>query len=110
MALDRDSPQSGVKVVRNPIGVFPFADKGDPVYDEERNKYRTYDREPPVLLLVSGRRLPGWKMKNNSSGDPPLSPVQSKKPVEELTLVPYGCARLRITEFPMCPPSKKVEE
>ncbi len=107
LALDRESPERGVKVVRNPIGAFPFADKGEPVYDEKQNKYRTYDREPPVLLLVSGRRLPVWTIKNNSSGDPPLSPVQSKEPVEELTLVPYGCARLRITEFPRCPPLRR---
>jgi len=40
-------------------------------------------------------------MKNNSADVPPLSPVKPEGNAEIITLVPYGCARLRITEFPV---------
>jgi len=32
---------------------------------------------------------------------PPESPVTSISPIEDLVLVPYGSARLRVTEFPV---------
>jgi len=46
-------------------------------------------------------RIPAWMMKNNSADVPPLSPVKPEGDPEIITLVPYGCARLRITEFPV---------
>ena len=26
--------------------------------------------------------------------------AESKEPVEDLTLIPYGCTKIRVTEFP----------
>jgi hypothetical protein len=46
-------------------------------------------------------KIPEWTMKNNSAEVPPLSPVKPEGDIEIITLVPYGCARLRITEFPV---------
>jgi hypothetical protein len=46
-------------------------------------------------------KIPEWKMKNNSAEVPPLSPVKPEGDIEIITLVPYGCTRLRITEFPV---------
>jgi len=40
-------------------------------------------------------------MKNNSADVPPLSPVKPEGDPEIIKLIPYGCARLRITEFPV---------
>lgn len=57
----------------------------------------------PVELLVKGRRLPEWTLENNSAGPLPQSPMRSTEPLEDLTLIPYGCAKLRITEFPLLP-------
>jgi len=55
----------------------------------------------PVELRVKGRRIPEWGMQDNCSGPVPESPVTSSEPLEDLTLIPYGCAKLRITEFPL---------
>jgi uncharacterized protein len=57
--------------------------------------------DAPVLLTAQGRRIPAWDMAMNSADTPPLSPVRTDEPVEEVTLVPYGCARLRIAEMPV---------
>ena len=55
----------------------------------------------PISLKVKGRRVPAWKMQDGSAAPPPQSPVTSEQPLEELTLIPYGAAKLRITEFPV---------
>ena len=55
----------------------------------------------PVTATVKGRRLPEWGMERGSAADAPQSPVTSSEPLEELTLIPYGCTNLRITEFPV---------
>jgi uncharacterized protein len=55
---------------------------------------------PPVRLIARGRRLPDWRIDHNSAGQVPLSPARANTPDEQLTLVPYGCARLRVTQLP----------
>jgi len=57
-------------------------------------------RNPPVTLQIKGRRDMNWTVQENSAGPVPLSPVASGSPLETLTLVPYGAAKLRITAFP----------
>ena len=84
------------------MGDFPFADKGDPIYvDKQPASPPPYEQNPPVVLLAKGRRLTQWGLKDNSADDPPESPANSDQPEESLELVPYACARLRITEFPV---------
>jgi hypothetical protein len=55
----------------------------------------------PVSARVMGRRISEWGMEKGSAADAPPSPVRSSEPSEELTLIPYGCTNLRITEFPV---------
>ncbi len=60
-----------------------------------------FDRKnPPVTMAIEGKELPQWSVEEHSAGPVPTSPVTSKDSLQKLTLVPYGAAKLRITEFP----------
>ncbi len=55
----------------------------------------------PVVLKAKGRRIPQWRLEANGLvGEIQASPALSTEPLEDLALVPMGCARLRITAFP----------
>jgi len=55
----------------------------------------------PIALRAKARRIPEWKMESNGMvGEVVQGPIKSAEPIEEITLVPMGCARLRITAFP----------
>jgi hypothetical protein len=53
-----------------------------------------------VALLAKGVPLKDWKLVNNSAGPLPESPVKASGGARDITLIPYGAAKLRITEFP----------
>ena len=55
----------------------------------------------PIVLKARARRVPVWKEEGRMVGPVPASPVQGEGPVEEVDLVPMGCARLRISVFPV---------
>ncbi len=58
-------------------------------------------KDPAVDIKVEAKQLPTWTIQQNSAGTLPVSPVKSQDPVETLTLIPYGAAKLRITAFPV---------
>jgi DUF1680 family protein len=55
----------------------------------------------PITLKARARRLPGWKAEGRMVGKVPVGPVVSSEPEVEVTLIPMGCARLRIASFPL---------
>jgi hypothetical protein len=76
----------GFEVVRRrvPVGADPFTHEGT-----------------PVQLKARARRIPEWEA--DSEGVVGLlqgSPARSEQAVEEVTLIPMGAARLRISSFP----------
>ncbi|MDO9340835.1 MAG: glycoside hydrolase family 127 protein [Bacteroidales bacterium] len=101
LLIDKENIMSGLKVTENPIGKYPFSDKGDMIWSSDSGKYTPSTQDAPVVITARGIKIPEWMMKNNSADIPPLSPVKSEGDPEIITLVPYGCARLRITEFPV---------
>ena len=82
--LDAATLADDVTFSEHPLGDLPFSPDG-----------------APVSATVKGRRLPGWQMIKGDAADAPQSPVCSTEPLEKLTLIPYGCTSLRITEFPV---------
>ncbi len=55
----------------------------------------------PIELKVSGRLIPGWTLQDQTASELQASPIYSDTPEEQLTLIPLGCARLRISCFPV---------
>jgi hypothetical protein len=55
----------------------------------------------PIVLKATARRVPGWKEEGRMAGLVPPSPAAAEGPIEEVELVPMGCARLRISVFPV---------
>jgi uncharacterized protein len=83
LILDPGNPEQSVRIVERPMGQFPFSAEGT-----------------PIELVVKGRQIPDWKLVDGSAGPLPTSPVASNERIEQLTLIPYGGAKLRITAFP----------
>jgi hypothetical protein len=101
LIIDKENLMSGNQVTENPVGLYPFSDKGDMIWSADSSKYIKWNMEAPVIIRARGMKIKQWTMVNNSAGNPPISPVKPDGNPEALTLVPYGCARLRITEFPV---------
>ena len=59
-------------------------------------------KNAPIEIKAVAVQLPDWTLYNGSAGPLPYSPLkipENGKPVS-VTLVPYGCTTLRISEFP----------
>lgn len=58
----------------------------------------------PVRVATRGRFVPAWGLLRNSAAPPPPSPITTNQTPRPIVLVPYGCARLRVCEFPRIEP------
>ena len=58
----------------------------------------------PIEIITKGKRIPSWKVYNDMAGPIPYSLTygqETGKQAETIVLVPYGCTRLRISQFPV---------
>lgn len=101
LVIDKQNLINGNQLIENPIGKYPFADRGDMVWSSDSSKYVKWEMDAPVLFMARGMKIKEWTMVSNSAGIPPMSPVKPEGEIVSVTLVPYGCTRLRITELPV---------
>lgn len=58
----------------------------------------------PIQIEAEGKPIPEWQLYNHRSGPLPHSGPQrhlARQTAKRIVLLPYGCTRLRITEFPV---------
>jgi len=86
LVVDGDNPEQSFEVVRKPgpLEDQPFTVDGS-----------------PIELLALAFPIPNWKMEDGLAGPMQPGPVRSEGPSVEVTLIPMGCARLRISAFPL---------
>jgi hypothetical protein len=78
----------GFTAASGPLAANPFTQEGN-----------------PLKLTASARRIDPWTADNQHVVTPLQdSPARSDAPVETVTLIPMGAARLRITSFPTASP------
>jgi len=90
LVCDAADPAESFEIVTSagPLAAQPFTEDGT-----------------PIQIRAKGRRIAGWLLEDNGLiGPVPQSPVVSDAIVEEITLIPMGCARLRVSAFPWIEP------
>lgn len=87
IVIDEANPESAVTFETGPVTKQPFAPD-----------------TAPVRASVKGRIVPEWVLEHSAAGPLPASPVKSTQPEATLTLIPYGAAKLRVSEFPVLEP------
>ncbi len=87
LLLDNNAPDKSFSVVRKegPLVAQPFTPE-----------------TAPLSLKAKARKIPNWQADQRNMVDKlQPSPVASNEPVEDITLIPMGAARLRIAMFPV---------
>ena len=87
---------------KNPSGAFEvLIDKEKMVSDWYWNP-----ESAPVIIKAKAKEIPSWQLYNHMAGPLPYGNMTyglgtEDLPVETVTLIPYGCTTLRISEFPV---------
>ena len=84
VSVDSSNPAQSIATKENEIGEVPFSRKS-----------------PPVELQVKARKIPEWRAEDGAADPLPQSPVTSNEAREQISLIPYATAKLRVTAFPL---------
>ncbi|NLG51304.1 MAG: transcriptional initiation protein Tat [Chloroflexi bacterium] len=85
LVIDRKNPAASLEVVERGLG------DGQPWTVEHA----------PVQIIARGKRIPAWRLENETVQPLQVSPVRSSEPEQAITLIPLGCARLRMSCLPV---------
>lgn len=55
---------------------------------------------PPIALFVKAKKVDEWVVEKNSAGDIPRVAANYAAEEEQVRLIPFGCTKLRISQFP----------
>ncbi|RHJ82557.1 beta-L-arabinofuranosidase domain-containing protein [Parabacteroides sp. AM08-6] len=69
--------------------------------DKQAGTYFWNVENAPIQIKAKAKEIPSWQSYNEMAGPLPFSVNNSNQSVEEITLIPYGCTTLRISEFPL---------
>ncbi len=65
----------------------------------------------PIVLKAQARRIPGWQEDAKGLVGPlQAGPAKTAEPIETVELIPLGCARLRISAFPLASDAAEAHE
>lgn len=87
LIIDKQNITKSFSVVRKawPTDNYPFSQQNN-----------------PIEIQAKGRQIPSWKIDQYGLVDVlPMFPAKTNMPVEDITLIPMGAARLRISAFPV---------
>lgn len=96
LVVDDGGAERAFTFEERPVGERPFSPEG-----------------AGVVATARGQRIPDWTLQRGWAGElsmgqrawsDPGRPVTTA-PIEPITLLPYGCTNLRITEFPRADPT-----
>lgn len=85
--VSKKALEANFKVETLAVGVYPWTESA-----------------APIVIRAKARRIPSWGIYNESAGPQPYSNIYQQQVgagVEDVILIPYGCTRLRISEFPV---------